>query len=105
MCPRLPSLSRMKTCRWIRFSTATKQASIFAYFPASFEKSADDRKKAKDRVTINACSNASGTIKLPLQLIGKSKRPRCFKGVKMDLLPLKYSAQKNACMDEFKPLP
>ena len=66
---------------------------------ASFEKTAGGRKKAKDRVTINACSNASGMIKLPLHLIGKSKRPRCFKGLKMDLLPLKYSSQKNAWMN------
>ena len=42
---------------------------------ASFETSADGRKKSKERVTINACSNASGTIKLPLQVIGKSNRP------------------------------
>lgn len=30
------------------------------------EKSADGRKTQKERITINACSNASGTIKLPL---------------------------------------
>ena len=42
---------------------------------ASFETSADGRKKSKERVTINACSNASGTIKLPLQVIGKANRP------------------------------
>ena len=66
---------------------------------ASFEKSAEGRKKSKDRVTINACSNASGTIKLPLHLIGKAKRPRCFKGVNMNLLRVKYSGQKNAWMD------
>ncbi len=41
-----------------------------------FEKSADGRKRQKERVTINACSNASGTIKLLLLLIGKSKKPR-----------------------------
>lgn len=34
---------------------------------ASFEKSASGRKKSKDRVTINACPNATGTIMLPLQ--------------------------------------
>ena len=66
---------------------------------ASFEKSADSRKKSKDRVTINACSNATGSIKLPLHLIGKAKKPRCFKGLKMDLFPVKYSGQKNAWMD------
>ena len=65
---------------------------------ASFEKTADGRKKAKDRITLNACSNASGTIKLPLHMIGKSQRPRCFKGVNMDLLPVKYCGQKNAWM-------
>ena len=40
---------------------------------ASFEKSAAGRKKSKDRVTLNLCSNASGTIKLPL---ARLKRPR-----------------------------
>lgn len=66
---------------------------------ASFEKSADGRKKAKERVTLNVCSNVSGSIELPLHLIGKAKRPRCFKGINLELLPVKYSAQKNAWMD------
>ena len=65
---------------------------------SSFEKAADGRKKSKERVTINACANASGTIKLPLQLIGKAKRPRCFCGLQMDLLPVEYQGQKNAWM-------
>ena len=65
----------------------------------SFEKSADGRKKSKDRVTLNLCSNASGTIKLPVHLFGKAKKPRCFKGVDMKLLPVHYSGQKNAWMD------
>ena len=30
---------------------------------ASFEKSADGRKLSKERITINACTNATGTIK------------------------------------------
>lgn len=64
----------------------------------AFEKTASGRKKSKDRITLNACANASGSIKLPLQLIGKSKQPRCFKGIQMSLLPVKYSAQKNAWM-------
>ena len=70
---------------------------------ASFEKTADGRKKSKDRVTINLCSNASGTIKLPVHLIGKAKRPRCFRKVDMNLLPVKYTNQKNAWMttDQF----
>ena len=67
----------------------------------AFEKSADGRKKKnKERITVNACANASGTIKLPLQLIGKAKRPKkCFQRVKMDLLPVQYFARKNAWMN------
>ena len=65
---------------------------------ASFEKTADGRKKTKDRITLNACSNASGTIKLPLHMIGKSQQPRCFKGINMGLLPVNYCGQKNAWM-------
>ena len=45
---------------------------------ASFEHSADGRKLSKERVTINACANAIGTIKLLLQVIGKAKYPRCL---------------------------
>ncbi len=63
---------------------------------SSFEKSVDGRKTKKDRVTINACANASGTIKLPLLMIGKSKNPRCFKHINRDNLPLHYSNQANA---------
>ena len=65
---------------------------------ASFEKSADGRKKSKDRVTLNLCSNASGSIKLKLHLIGKAQKPRCFKSLNVDTLPVKYSGQKNAWM-------
>ena len=63
---------------------------------AHFEKTADGRKTQKERVTISACSNASGSIKLPLLLIGKSKNPRCFKHVKKEDLPLIYTNQSNA---------
>ena len=53
---------------------------------------------SKKRVTINtcACANATGTIKLPLQVIGKAKRPRCFRGLWMELLPVEYCGQKRA---------
>lgn len=66
---------------------------------AHSEKRADGRKKAKQRVTINACSNASGTIKLPLLLIGKYKNPRCFKHINKDFLPVTYHNQANAWMN------
>ena len=66
---------------------------------ASFEHSADGRKLSKERVTINACANATVTIKLPLQVIGKAKRPRCFRGLRMELLPVEYCGQKSAWMN------
>lgn len=62
------------------------------------EKCADGRKAPKERVTINACSNASGTIKLPLVLIGMYANPRCFKHIKKEYLPVVYANQTNAWM-------
>ena len=37
---------------------------------------------------INACANTMGTI--PLQLIGKAKGCKCFRGAQMDLQPVEY---------------
>ena len=42
----------------------------------------------KQRLSVLACSNASGDQKLPLAVIGKSKNPRALKGVNMATLPL-----------------
>lgn len=66
---------------------------------AHFEKSVAGRKTQKERITINACSNVTGTIKLPLQVIGKAKNPRCFKNVDVSALPVIYNNQTNAWMD------
>lgn len=66
------------------------------------ETSAPGYKKSKERVTILACSNATGTHKLRLTLIGKSKTPRAFKKLKQtDTLPLWYTNQKKAWMNSF----
>ncbi|KAI6651119.1 Tigger transposable element-derived protein 6-like [Oopsacas minuta] len=40
----------------------------------------------------------SGNDKVKLLVIGKSKKPRCFKGIDMDTLPVSYRANKNAWM-------
>ena len=61
-----------------------------------FEKRAKGRKKCKDRVTICACANVNGSIKLPLLFIGKAARPLCFTRAEMNNLPVVYKAQKNA---------
>jgi len=54
--------------------------------------------KAKDRVTVVLCCNASGMEKLPAALIGSSKVPICFKGPDRTP-PLPYMDQFNAWMD------
>jgi len=64
---------------------------------ATYEKKAPRRKVLKDRVTIMICSNASGTHKIPLLVIGKVKKPRCFKNIKV--LPVVYKAQRSGWMD------
>ena len=68
-------------------------------FASSFENSAPGRKKQKERVTINACSNVLGTIKLPLLLVGKYKNPRGFKSINRDTLHVHYANQSNAWMN------
>ncbi len=56
-------------------------------------------KKSKERVTLMGCSNASGSFRLPLVFINKSKKPRCFKNMDMNQLPVKYYAQAKSWMD------
>ncbi|XP_055614175.1 jerky protein homolog-like [Uranotaenia lowii] len=60
------------------------------------ESSAPGRKGNKERVTFMSCANADGSYKLPLMLIGKSKRPRALENVRE--LPLYYASSKNAWM-------
>lgn len=53
-------------------------------------------KHNKDRITVMVCSNMSGTEKLNLLVIGKSKNPRCFRG--NTFLPVTYRNNKKAWM-------
>ena len=53
-------------------------------------------KKSKDRLTALVCANMSGNDKLPLLIIGKYARPRCFKNIKT--LPTLYTSNKKAWM-------
>lgn len=63
------------------------------------EKSAPGYKKSKETVTVLACANASGTVKLRPLIIGKSKKPRAFKNVNINCLPVMYTNQRSAWMD------
>ncbi len=64
---------------------------------SSKEKITHGFKINKDRITINFCANVSGNDKLPLLIIGKSKKPRsikdCIRG-----LPVWYKSSSSAWM-------
>ncbi|XP_051171030.1 jerky protein homolog-like [Leptopilina boulardi] len=51
-----------------------------ATFVTEYENKAEGSKISKERVTVMVCANADGSHKIPLFVIGKSKKPRCFKG-------------------------
>lgn len=61
------------------------------------EEGAAGFKLQKDRITVMACCNASGTFKLPLVVIGRSAKPRAIRKV-MDKLPVSYENQQKAWM-------
>lgn len=52
--------------------------------------------KAKDRLSAYVCTNATGSAKVPLAIIGKSETPRCFRHKQP---PVKYFQQANAWPD------
>lgn len=54
-------------------------------------------KNSKERLTVLLCTNSSGKDKLKPLVIGKSKKPRCFKNV--STLPTDYTANKKAWMN------
>ena len=54
-------------------------------------------KIAKDRITVLACCNMSGTDKRPLLVIGKSKQPRCFP-TNLKTLPVVYKNSAKSWM-------
>ncbi|XP_068117493.1 tigger transposable element-derived protein 4-like [Hyperolius riggenbachi] len=53
-------------------------------------------KRSEDRLTLLLATNMNGSEKLPLLAIGKTAKPRCFKGVK--LLPVQYKHNRKAWM-------
>uniref|UniRef100_A0A1X7U9Z6 Uncharacterized protein n=1 Tax=Amphimedon queenslandica TaxID=400682 RepID=A0A1X7U9Z6_AMPQE len=59
-----------------------------------FERHADGRKKSKHRITLNACANLTGSIKLPQLFIGKATRPICFKETNLANILVIYHNQK-----------
>lgn len=52
--------------------------------------------KAKGRVSAYMCTNATGSAKVPMSIIGKSRNPRYFR---LRLPPIKYFLQSNVWLD------
>lgn len=50
-------------------------------------------KHSKERVTVVVCANMSGKEKCKILVIGKSKQPRCFKGVKSLEVDYEYNTK------------
>lgn len=63
------------------------------------DRSAAGCKQNKERITAMPCSNADGSLKLPLLVIGKSAQPRAIKNIPKKNLPVIYKNQKNAWMN------
>jgi hypothetical protein len=55
-------------------------------------------KKSKERITVLVSANMSGTEKLPLLVVGKSQRPRCFKNT----VPPVESKHSSTCLSKLK---
>lgn len=53
-------------------------------------------KRSKERITVMACANASGTERCRLLVISKASKPRCFKGIRT--FPVDYRANRKAWM-------
>ena len=55
-------------------------------------------KRSKERLTIALCAGMTGE-KLPALVIGKCKKPRCFKKITPNALPVIYTSNKKAWMN------
>lgn len=52
--------------------------------------------ETKDRLTLVVCTNATGTLKVPLTIVGRSKQPQSFR---VKRCPLPYLGQNHAWFD------
>ncbi|XP_024005406.1 CENP-B homolog protein 2-like [Eutrema salsugineum] len=61
-------------------------------------KQLEGKKQDKERLTIVICCNEDGSEKIPLWIIGKYAKPRCFKNINMTGLDCHYRSNKRALM-------
>lgn len=60
----------------------------------------EGRKQSKERLTLAMCCNGDGSDKLPLWVIGKFKKPRCFKNINVTSLGCVYRNNASAWMTQ-----
>ena len=56
------------------------------------------RKVNKERLSVTLCANADGSHKLKPLIIGKFKRPCCFKNIRIQTMPMTYCNNAKAWM-------
>lgn len=55
----------------------------------------------KERLTVEFCANATGTHKIPRLVIGKSRKPRCFRNAaELNQMPVVWNFSKEAWMNQ-----
>ena len=57
------------------------------------------RKFSKGRVTVLACTNATGTERFPLLFVGRAARPKCFGGEAPAQFGLDYAYNERSWMN------
>ena len=68
------------------------------WIPSDIECSSVRRKKVpKNCVTLAVCCNATGSHKIPIQIIGRAKKPACIIAREW---PVKYDSQNNGWIDK-----
>ncbi|KIJ47111.1 hypothetical protein M422DRAFT_128781, partial [Sphaerobolus stellatus SS14] len=77
------------------------ETSLFAFAPPDrglATKQMSGKKAEKFRITLGIACNADGSEKLPLLFIGRSMKPRCFRGKTPQSLGFDYYSNKKAWM-------
>lgn len=80
-------------------ANADETALFFRAIPNKMVPTNDDsaNREAEERLTVLVCAFADGKFEPPL-VIGKSKNPNCFNGIKHNELPIVWRANKQAWM-------
>ncbi|XP_018403653.1 PREDICTED: jerky protein homolog-like [Cyphomyrmex costatus] len=90
------SLEQIYNCDEIGLNYKMLPTKILAWHEESLGPS---NNRNKEKITILACSNATGNHKIRLMVIGKYANPRALQHLSSSQLPVYYKHQKNVWMD------